>query len=393
MTSQVEEIKTIEHQLHSLNIDDEDKIEYGVSRYKNIDGVTCYMNSILHILQQSPIFIEYITQIKFKDNIMSKLNQISESDDIEKSLKNFIIFELFRLFKISHENDDAIIQPNKFKESVGKKNDMWSERRQQDSQEFLTFLISQLQEEAGVKCEFIYGQNFNPIVMLNSVDDTITQLCALSSSHKYQKREFSLLKPLFEGLTTNTKRCLYCSSKNTVYEPFVTLGLTIPENKDNLNIYDCLDMMICEDQFDANNKISCNFCGFKNRAFNKTQLWQLPKILIIHFKRFITNYNTGLSRKIINNVDYPVYDLDLNKYFDPNSPHINKSHYDLYAINIHKSLGNPRNINAGHYTSLVKNMINNNWHYYNDESSVKTVYEMDDLQEQNAYMLFYYRHD
>ena len=43
----------------------------------------------------------------------------------------------------------------------GKKNDMWIERSQQDSQEFFNFLISQLEEEVGMKCDFIPGANFD----------------------------------------------------------------------------------------------------------------------------------------------------------------------------------------------------------------------------------------
>ena len=387
MANQSQDLKTI-------SIPNEDEVaEFGVSRFKNINGVTCYMNSILHILQQLPIFTEYITQIKFRDNIMTKILD-KNLEDQEKLLKDTVVFELFRLLKISHENDDAIIQPNKFKESIGKKNDMWNEYRQQDSQEFLTFLLSQLIEEVGIKSVFISGGEYFPNDgNILTIDDNIAKLCGLSRRTSYMKREYSLLKNLFEGLSSNTKRCLYCESKTTVYEPFFTLGITIPENKDNINIYNCLDALINEDQFDSDNKINCSFCGLKNRAFNKTQIWQLPKILIIHFKRFITNYSTGLSRKNISNVDYPVYNLDLSKYFDPNSPHLDKSKFDLCGINIHKSFGNPRNINAGHYTSLVKNMINNNWHYYNDESTVRSVYNMEDLQYENAYMLFYYRHN
>ena len=31
-----------------------------VCRFESINGITCYINSILHILQQIPIFSEYI---------------------------------------------------------------------------------------------------------------------------------------------------------------------------------------------------------------------------------------------------------------------------------------------------------------------------------------------
>ena len=53
----------------------EESVKFGVSKYKNIMGITCYMNSILHILQQTPVFVEYISQAKFRDGIVQKINK------------------------------------------------------------------------------------------------------------------------------------------------------------------------------------------------------------------------------------------------------------------------------------------------------------------------------
>ena len=90
-----------------VDTEDEREIKYGVSKYKNIMGITCYMNSILHILQQLPIFTEYITQAKFKDSIISKIenqlkskhfdNKEAEYYAKEELLKKYVIFELKNL--------------------------------------------------------------------------------------------------------------------------------------------------------------------------------------------------------------------------------------------------------------------------------------------------------
>ena len=122
-------------------------------------------------------------------------------------------------------------------------------------------------------------------------------------------------------------------------------------------------------------------------------LWKTPKILVLHIKRFLVNAFGIPTQKITNNVVYPIKDLDLSKYFDPASPHKSSCKYDLIGINIHQAFGYGNNINAGHYTSIVKNTMNNNWYLYNDSNQVKMAYTKENLQSANAYLLFYYRHD
>jgi len=363
----------------------EEPIKFGVSKYKNIMGVTCYMNSILHILQQTPVFVEYITQAKFRDSVMKKIkNKIASNPNLDEEnlLKEFVIFELFRLFKTSLENDDSSITPTTFKALIGKKNDMWNEYNHQDSQEFFNFLISQLEEEAGMKSEFVPG--------LNTI--------VTNSWTKFQAREYSPLKNLFDGLVQNNRKCMCCNTNSFAFEPFLTLPVSVPiKDKTDMfkafNIYDCIDHFVSEEQLDADNKMNCEMCGLRNRGHSKTLLWKTPKVLVIHIKRFLVNSFGIPTQKITNNVNYPITNLDLEKYFDPASPHKSSSKYDLIGINIHQAFGYGNNINAGHYTSIVKNIMNNNWYLYNDSNQVKMAYTKENLQNANAYLLFYYRHD
>jgi ubiquitin C-terminal hydrolase len=391
----------------SIDTEDEKEIKYGVSKYKNIMGITCYMNSILHILQQIPIFTEYITQAKFKDSVIYKIEKQIESkqfDNLESEyyareelLKKNVIFELFRLFKISLENDDSAITPTTFKNLIGTKNDMWNELNHQDSQEFFTFLISQLEEEVGMKSVFLPGLNYKDFVNIN-IHESLKNIIATNSCNRFQSREYSPLKNLFDGLCESNRKCMCCNNKSVLYEPFVTLALSVPikDSKDMIktfNIYDCLDHMTKEEQLDDDNKMNCEMCGLQNRAHSQSLLWKTPKVLVLHIKRFLVNSYGITSQKITNSVEYPITNLDLEKYFDPTSPYKSSSKYDLIGINIHQAFGYGRNINSGHYTSIVKNIMNNNWYLYNDANKLKQIFTNEHLQDQNAYMLFYYRHD
>jgi ubiquitin C-terminal hydrolase len=387
------------------NIKIKTPIKYGTCKFKNIMGITCYMNSILHILQQVPVLVDYILQVKFRDTIIQKIDHQIKTKKLEnicenqeELIKQFVIFELFRLFKISHDNDDQSITPTSFKNIIGTKNDMWNEYNHQDSQEFFTFLVSQLEEEVGMKSTYIPGLNFKDKNQEINFNNSIHNIMATSSWVQFQSSDYSPLKNIFDGLIETNHICMYCESKIIKYEPFITIGLSIPikNNIDidkSFDIYQCLDNMIKNEQLDSNNKMKCEMCGLKNQASTKSLFWKTPKLLVLHIKRFSVNSFGIPIQKINNNVTYPIKDLDLSKYFNPFSPYKTHSKYDLIGINLHQSLGHDENINCGHYTSIVKNKTNNNWYLYNDSNNLEMIYTKEKLQNPNTYLLFYYRHD
>jgi ubiquitin C-terminal hydrolase len=373
-------------------------IKYGVSKFQNINGITCYMNSILHILQHTPIFTEYISQLKFRDVIIGKIdNTITMSENNKVNiLNNLIIVELYKLFKESLENDNKTIVPITFKKLIGKKNDMWNDMEQQDSQEFFNFLISKLQEENGLKYKFIPGAKFNNINDNINKNDVFNIINGSRQWLSFQLKEYSPLNYLFDGMTQIVKRCICCGNQKNIYEPFLTLPISIPiKNREDINksfsIYECMDSLIQEEQLDNDNQFNCEMCGLKNKGYTHLLLWKTPKILVIHIKRFISNNMINRPLKLNNNITYPFKDFDISKYISKYSPYKDKCKYDLFGVNIHHSNG--RNINYGHYTSYVKSIINNNWYLYNDSAEPINIRNENQLQTNNAYLLFYYCHN
>lgn len=364
-----------EEMTYESSEENKDKIiKYGVSRYNNIMGITCYMNSILHILQQIPIFVKYIYNFEFEGLLLNDKN-------------NYVIYELYRLFKISIEKDNSIITPKTFKKIIGEKNNMWNEFNHQDSQEFFNFLISQIKEEIGSKSHFISSLNCHTLQNM-TISDSIDNIIATNMFINYKSYEYSPLNEMFNGLFKNTCLCTCCKSINIKFEPFLTLAIDINTKNEQVELYDCLDMFCDDQQLDTNNKRICDFCGLSNKSYTKSLLWTPPKILVIHIKRF------GITtQKITTKVNYPIKNLDLSKYIDPKSQFKTNCKYDLIGINLHQSLGHCKNINAGHYTSIIKNMINHKWYLYNDSNEPKLQTSMNDLQNKDAYLLFYYRHN
>jgi ubiquitin C-terminal hydrolase len=343
------------------------------------------MNSILHILQQLPDFAKYIYNYNNNNNN-----------------NNNIIYQLHLLFKNSLDNNDAVIIPTSFKKIIGDKNNMWNEFNHQDSQEFLIFLLSELEKELGLNYEIIYGtffnNNYNENLIINNIlneNNIYNNLFLLNTyiyEHKIFSKEYSIISQIFNGIIENSKKCKCCFTITFRYEEFITLSLTIPikNNYDNnqYTLYDCLDNLINETQLDNDNLILCDFCGLSNKSFTKSLIWKPPKILILHIKRFITNNYGMITNKLTNNINYPI-ELNIEKYINIYSPYKNNHNYTLVGINIHNSLGSNNNINAGHYISYVKNIINNNWYIYNDEYPIIHIKNLNNLQNSNSYLLFY----
>lgn len=351
------------------------KIELGISKFRNDNGISCYINSILHILQQIPYFVDYIITESFIENLSSNIE-----------LKDLVVYELYRILKLSCTNDNINITPSSFKKLIAKKNFIWGEQNQQDSQEFLIFMISQMEEELGNPIQFIPGRTD----FLNYENESITKndiynICGLERNHK----SFSIIRELFIGSFSSNIICKYCKSHAPMFENFITLSLDIPlELKQKYyTLNECIKYTLRNEKFDADNKVNCDFCGIKNRSIKQLRLWKTPKILIIHFKRFKMNEYGQQVAKITNQISYPIKNLNLSKYFDLNSPFKNDVSYDLIGINVHEELMH-KSVDVGHYTSVVKNRYDNKWYKFNDSQEPYHL-KNTNLQNKNAYMLFY----
>ena len=91
---------------------------YGVSRFSSINGVTCYINSILHILQHIPEWVNYINTLKSKStiNLLKKLSksEINTYMNLFKIINNGVntvevtTFYIFDLIGVIFENFEEI---------------------------------------------------------------------------------------------------------------------------------------------------------------------------------------------------------------------------------------------------------------------------------------------
>ncbi|KDR08685.1 Ubiquitin carboxyl-terminal hydrolase 4, partial [Zootermopsis nevadensis] len=103
----------------------------------------------------------------------------------------------------------------------------------------------------------------------------------------------------------------------------------------------------------------CPTCKKHQQATKKFDLWELPRILIIHLKRFV--FDRYRRDKVDRMVQYPVRGLNMSEYV------INKSHpeavYDLIGVCNHFG-----GLGGGHYTASCQNHNDHKWYLFDDNS-------------------------
>lgn len=129
-------------------------------------------------------------------------------------------------------------------------------------------------------------------------------------------------------------------------------------------------------------KWKCPRCKEYRDAAKKIDIWRLPPLLIIHLKRF--KYHGLWRDKITTNVDFPVENLNLDRYVIGSRPQ-SPSNYNLYAVSNHNGT-----LDGGHYTAMCRHFQFDRWFKF-DDSEVKEMSSLSMIRSPLSYILFYSR--
>ena len=156
--------------------------------------------------------------------------------------------------------------------------------------------------------------------------------------------------------------------------PLSQMGISNP------TLQSCLDNLCKPGVLDEENQWYCPNCKKFVCAEQKTDIWKLPKCLIVQLKRFSPSA-TGL-RKVETNVQCPS-EIDLSEYVKgPSDGKVNK--YKLYAVIQHFG-----QLNSGHYVTNAYCESNDRWECFNDNCVTEVVNES--ARTAGAYVLLYIR--
>lgn len=182
-------------------------------------GNTCYMNAALQCLRSVEELTRYFLAGEWEKEL-NKSNVLAHNGDVAASYAH--------LLKEIHKNPaPTAVAPRQFKNTIGRHAPQFSGYGQQDSQEFLGFLLDGLQEDLSRVKKKPY------IEKPDSTDEMIGDNGAIRKMADEvwditRKRDDSVIADLFTGLYKSTLVCPVCDKVSITFDPFNSLTLQLP---------------------------------------------------------------------------------------------------------------------------------------------------------------------
>ncbi|CAH8432530.1 unnamed protein product [Schistosoma rodhaini] len=237
-------------------------------------GNTCFMNSILQCLSNTAPLTEYCLEDRF-------LKDINKSS----SMNGLLFHSYADLMKEIWDPDmaNSSTSPSRFKSQIQRFAPRFMGYSQQDSQEFLRYVLEGLHMEVNR-----VQKRPNPIKPDYEAEDCLPDN---EKANLYWRRYLSMdnseIVDLFVGQLMSTLECGECSFKSTTFDPFWDLSLPIPK-KSNVSILDCLNLFTSKEELDGNERPICSRCKTRRRCAKSFSIQKFPQILVLPLQKEMT---------------------------------------------------------------------------------------------------------
>ncbi|GFS20656.1 ubiquitin carboxyl-terminal hydrolase 2-like [Elysia marginata] len=342
-------------------------------------GNTCFMNSVLQCLSNTRQLLDYCLDEKYHSEINTTTSNMKGS-----------LFKAYAQLMQSmwREKSETSVSPNAFKTQIQKFAPRFMGYAQQDSQEFLRYLLEGLHEDVNR-----VTKKTAPIILDDdALDKKRLGLDKKSDSGKaqdywkaYLNRDNSLIVDIFVGQLKSELHFSPCRHRSVTFDPFWDLSLSIPkasglDNRSEVNLEDCIKLFMKEEELAAEERPMCAKCKTRQSCTKSFSIQRFPQILVLHLKRFSQE---RFGRKLSTLVDFPPNKLDLTEYAAESSGQGSRPVlYDLYAVSNHSG-----STSSGHYTAYCKNPYSSDWSFFNDARVSNTM--SNQVVSSEAYVLFY----
>ncbi|XP_063783450.1 ubiquitin carboxyl-terminal hydrolase 15 isoform X4 [Pseudophryne corroboree] len=185
-------------------------------------GNTCFMNSAIQCLSNTPPLTEYFLNDKYQEELNLD-NPLGMRGEIAKSYAELI--------KQMWSGKYSYVTPRSFKTQVGRFAPQFSGYQQQDCQELLAFLLDGLHED-------LNRIRKKPYIQLKDADGRPDKVVAEEAWENHIKRNDSIIVDIFHGLFKSTLVCPECAKISVTFDPFCYLTLPLPMKKERtLEVY------------------------------------------------------------------------------------------------------------------------------------------------------------
>lgn len=267
-------------------------------------GNTCYMNSALQCVRSVEELTKYfLTGVG--ETELNRDNPLGNGGEVAIAYES-LLREMYK------EPPPTSVAPRHFKNTIGKYAPSFSGYAQQDSQEFLGFLLDGLQEDLSRVKKKPY------IEKPDSTDEMVNNPAAIREMAEKvwditKKRDDSVIADLFTGMYKSTLVCPVCAKVSITFDPFnnVTLQLPIENNWAHSVYYFPLNdkpMMITVDM-----DKQASILGLKHYMSKKVDVPVDRLFVAEEFKcKFFKNFGDGdqASEVITSSDNIAVYELE-----------------------------------------------------------------------------------
>ena len=324
-------------------------------------GSTCFMNSILQTILQNPIILtsQYLENsrdlcTKIQQEQLVSSSSSSSSQNVDSVCSGCIACEMQSIVQLASSetttNGFNNIVPANLLYSVWNYADHMAGYDQQDAHEFLIALIDGL----GTHLD-----KYHP--------DTIRQIVKPLEINKIQNNigaHSTFVHDIFSGSMKSDLHCGFCSHQSCKYERFIDISLSLlktfngSDTNDNVvgspnkvkgKEIDSISLKECLQNFTLLEPLSelvmCDVCKKPQPANKQLNISSLPKVLVLHLKRFDSIRQQKLNTK----VTFDLIDLDMSPFtcLAPKTD-TNDMIFDLQGVITHKG-----SLNSGHYIAYI----------------------------------------
>lgn len=272
--------------------------------------------------------------------------------------------ELSDLFKQMQTSQRAV-NAAQFKSAFSRYKSKFGGFGQQDAQEFLRYLIDGVHEEANTaqrrsRYSSSASSSSSSPAQPRSANEAWTQYRDIVDDSPFVN--------LLVGQMCSTIVCSVCGNKSHCWDPFWDISLPLQRGRYSCRLADLVRDFCAKETLDSDERPVCSQCKHATRSTKQIELSRLPKLIILHLKKFSNDGYKLTSPEVTIDVQLSLSNVT----------------YSLVACISHHG----HSSSSGHYTAHCQ--YAGKWFHFNDERVRDITSSFDSSKTlQDAYVLFY----